>query len=96
MDEKRLKIPFYARYLLTVNESACYFNIGAKKMRTLVLEHEGAKWMIYNGNRIMIKRELFASWVIAIAVTFLILLAGTAIEVFLEYATRKIELRIVI
>lgn len=28
--------------------------------------------------------------VITIAVTFLILLAGTAIEVFLEYATRKI------
>lgn len=96
MGEKRLKIPFYARYLLTVNEAACYFNIGAKKMRTLVSEHEGAKWMIYNGNRIMIKRELLASWVIAIAVTFLILLAGTAIEVFLEYATRKIGLRIVI
>ena len=62
MGEKRLEIPFYARYLLTVNEAACYFNIGAKKMRTLVSEHEGAKWMIYNGNRIMIKRELFASW----------------------------------
>lgn len=34
--------------------------------------------------------------VITIAVTFLILLAGTAIEVFLEYATRKIGRRIVI
>lgn len=33
--------------------------------------------------------------VITIAVTFLILLAGTAIEVFLEYATRKIGRRIV-
>ena len=32
--------------------------------------------------------------VITIAVTFLILLAGTAIEVFLEYATRKIGRRI--
>lgn len=57
MGEKRLEIPFYARYLLTVNEAACYFNIGAKKMRTLVSEHEGAKWMIYNGNRIMIKKR---------------------------------------
>lgn len=62
MSGKRLEIPFYTRYLLTVNEAACYFNIGAKKMRTLISEHEGAKWMIYNGNRIMIKRELFASW----------------------------------
>lgn len=34
--------------------------------------------------------------VITIAVTFLILLAGTAIEVFLEYTTRKIGRRIVI
>ena len=34
--------------------------------------------------------------VITIAVTFLILIAGTAIEVFLEYATRKIGRRIVI
>lgn len=34
--------------------------------------------------------------VIIIAVTFLILLAGIAIEVFLEYATRKIGRRIVI
>ena len=34
--------------------------------------------------------------VITIAVTFLILLAGTAIEVFLEYATRKIGRRIVL
>lgn len=34
--------------------------------------------------------------VITIAVTFLILIAGTAIEVFLEYATRKIGRRIVL
>lgn len=32
--------------------------------------------------------------VIAIAIMFLILLAGTVIEVFLEYATRKIGRRI--
>lgn len=31
--------------------AACYFDIGAGKMRTLVSEHEGAKWMIYNGLR---------------------------------------------
>ena len=34
--------------------------------------------------------------VITIAVTFLILIAGTAIEVFLEYATRKNGRRIVL
>lgn len=37
MGEKRFEISFYARYLLTVNEAACHFNIGAKKMRTLVM-----------------------------------------------------------
>lgn len=42
MSERRLEMLFYARYLLTVKAAECYFNIGAKKIRTLVSEHEGA------------------------------------------------------
>ena len=55
-------IAFYERYLLTVEEAAVYFHIGYKKMRSLIKEYPGAKWLLYSGNRIMIKRELFEKW----------------------------------
>ena len=55
-------IEFYERYMLTVDEAAVYFYIGYKKMRSLVKEYPGAKWLLYSGNRIMIKREQFEKW----------------------------------
>jgi len=58
----KLSIPFYERYLLTVEEAAVYFHIGYKKMRNMVKDYEGAKWILRNGNRIMIKREQFEKW----------------------------------
>jgi excisionase family DNA binding protein len=59
---KNTNIVFYDRYLLTVEEAAVYFHIGSKKMRNMIKNHEGAKWILYNGNRIMIKREQFGKW----------------------------------
>lgn len=58
----KLSIAFYERYLLTVEEAAVYFHIGYKKMRNMVKDYEGAKWILRNGNRIMIKREQFEKW----------------------------------
>ena len=52
-------LAFYDRYLLTVEEAAVYFYVGYKKTRSMVKEHVGAKWILFNGNRIMIKREQF-------------------------------------
>ena len=48
--------------MLTVDEAAAYFHIGAKKMYEIIENHEGAKWYLYSGRRIMIKRELFGKW----------------------------------
>ena len=59
---KKENIAFYDRYLLTVEEAAVYFHIGSKKMRDMIKDHAGAKWILYNGNRIMIKREQFEKW----------------------------------
>ena len=56
------EIAFCDRYMMTIVEAGAYFHIGARKMRELVKGHEGAKWMLYNGNRVMIKRELFQKW----------------------------------
>lgn len=58
----KLSIAFYERYLLTVEEAAVYFHIGYKKLRKMVKDYDGAKWILRNGNRIMIKREQFEKW----------------------------------
>ena len=58
----KLSIAFYERYLMTVDEAAVYFHIGYKKMRSLIKEYPGAKWILYSGNRIMVKREQFEKW----------------------------------
>lgn len=60
--KKEKEIPFFEKYLLTVDEASLYFHIGQKKMYEVVRNHEGAKWMIYNGQRIMIKKDMFAMW----------------------------------
>ena len=46
------------KYLLTINEAASYFNIGAKKMRRLAEEYTG-EFSLYSGNRLLIIRTKF-------------------------------------
>ncbi|MDO4978337.1 MAG: excisionase [Eubacteriales bacterium] len=48
--------------MFTVDEASAYFHIGGKKMREIIEAHKGARWMLYNGNRIMIKKDQFAKW----------------------------------
>lgn len=52
-------IPIWERYTLSIEEASKYFRIGEKKLRKLAKEHQGAGWLIMNGNRIQIKRKLF-------------------------------------
>ena len=51
-------VPVAEKYLLTINESASYFNIGAKKMRRLAEEYTG-EFSLYSGNRLLIIRTKF-------------------------------------
>ena len=62
MSENKKVIPFFEKYLLTVYEASRYFNIGERKLYQIVVEHAGCEWMLYNGNRIMIKKDRFAKW----------------------------------
>ena len=61
-ENTKMTIAFYNKYLMTVEEPAVYFHIGNKKMRSMIKEYPGAKWILRNGKRIMIKREMFAKW----------------------------------
>lgn len=50
------------KYSLTINQASEVFNIGHSKIRYLVDNEPYAKWHYRNGNRVMIKRELFEEW----------------------------------
>ena len=54
-----IEIPYWEKYMLTLREAAEYFHIGEKKMRQIVDENMDAKFLLENGNRVMIKRKLF-------------------------------------
>ena len=55
-------LPFYEKYLLTVEEATIYYHIGAKKLTQFIKDNPKAKWILMNGKRTMIKKELFSMW----------------------------------
>ena len=57
-----IEIPYWEKYMLTLREAAEYFQIGEKKMRQIVEENMDAKFLLENGNRIMIKKKLFEEY----------------------------------
>lgn len=55
-----IEIPFWERYILTIEEASEYFRIGENKLRKLVNENKsGLDFVIWNGNRALIKRKMF-------------------------------------
>ena len=57
-----IEIPYWEKYMLTLREAAEYFHIGEKKMHQIVDENMDAKFLLENGNRVMIKRKLFEEY----------------------------------
>ena len=57
-----IEIPYWEKYMLTLREAAEYFHIGEKKIRQIVEENMDAKFLLENGNRIMIKKKLFEEY----------------------------------
>lgn len=57
-NEKIVTVP----YLLTVKQAAIYFNIGARVIRALADTDTDFIFHMYNGNRLMIKREAFENF----------------------------------
>lgn len=58
-------VPIWERYLLTVSESAKYFNIGENKMQRIANENEDSEYrfVVMNGNRKMINRKRFEKYI---------------------------------
>ena len=52
-------VPIWEKYTLTIEEASKYFRIGENKLRKLAEENTKSGWVIFNGNRIQIKRKQF-------------------------------------
>lgn len=52
-------IPIWNKYCITIEEAAVYFRLGENKLRVLINSNPTAEYILWNGNRAQIKRELF-------------------------------------
>lgn len=52
-------IPVWERYLLTVCEAAQYYHIGEKKIRTMIDVYKESEFVLFVGNKALIKRKQF-------------------------------------
>lgn len=53
------KIPIWEKYALTILEASEYFSIGEKKLREMIKENPRADYIVWNGNKALLKRQLF-------------------------------------
>ena len=56
-------VPLWEKYRLTVEEAAVYFRIGEHKLCRLINENKNADYLLWNGNRVQIKREKFEKFI---------------------------------
>ena len=56
-------IPIWRKYTLSIEEAAAYFRIGEHKLRNLINENRNADYLLWNGNRVQIKRVKFEKYV---------------------------------
>lgn len=60
---KRVQIPWWNKYTLSVQEAAEYFGFSDKKVRKIIEEHEDADFILWIGTRPRIKRKLFEQFI---------------------------------
>ena len=56
-------IPVWRKYTLSIEEAAAYFRIGEGKLRKLISENLNADFILWNGNRMQIKRVKFEAYI---------------------------------
>lgn len=54
-----MNIPLSEKYTLTVLEAVDYFGIGETKLRQIIRNNPTASYILWNGNKALIKRKLF-------------------------------------
>lgn len=59
---KNNEVPLWLRYALTLSEASQYFNIGERKLQQIADENRNTGFVIYNGVKLLFKREKFSEW----------------------------------
>ncbi len=59
----KMEVPVWRKYTLSIEEAAAYFRIGENKLRNLISRNSNAKYLLWNGNRVQIKRNLFEQFI---------------------------------
>lgn len=57
------KVPIWQKYTLTIEEAAAYFRIGENKLRLIISQNPNAEYLLWNGNRVQIKRVMFEKFI---------------------------------
>ena len=60
---KNYEIPYWNKYTLSIEEAAAYFRIGEGKIRKLINENPHEDFILWNGNRMQIKRIKFEMFI---------------------------------
>ena len=55
-------VPLWKRYTFTIDEAAVFYHIGQAKLRFIVEYDPTADFIIYNGNRVLIKKAQFEKY----------------------------------
>lgn len=62
-DGENEQVPIWNKYMLTINEAVIYFNIGESKLRSMISLEPYAKYILRNGNKVLIKRKMFEEYI---------------------------------
>lgn len=62
-NSNKFNIPIWEKYTLSIEEATEYFRIGENKLRGLANDFKDADWLLWNGNRMQIKRKLFENFI---------------------------------
>ena len=58
-----MEIPFWEKYVLSLEEASLYFHIGINRLRSLVSEHKNADWILWINTHANIKRKKFEQYI---------------------------------
>ena len=59
----KLDVPIWCKYTLSIEEASQLFRIGENKLRNIINENPNRNFILWNGNRAQIKRDLFAKFI---------------------------------
>ena len=61
-DRETQTVSLYHKYALTLKEAVQYFGIGERKLQMIADENRDTGIVIYNGVKLLFKRQKFEEW----------------------------------